>query len=133
ERPYRAAWMSRGLQIDGWTSPRRRSTLRFFASSGAPEPVHVILTLAAPPDAPATYSLNAHGTVRRGRLAASATSNPTVDLCIPAGSYTDVGLEGTSPARLPAAPLTFAPTPERRVGVAVLGVDVRPGGGTCAP
>ena len=126
ERPYRAAWMSRGLQVDGWTTPGRLATIRVFAPAGTgAQQVQITFTFGAPPDAPASYSLAAQGVVRDRRLAPRATANERVELCVPRDSYADIAFKGTSRARIPAPPLTFAHTPRRPVGVSLLGVDMQ--------
>jgi hypothetical protein len=119
ERPYHAAWMTRGLDIDGWQRPGRPARLRVFSAAPRPELVDVDVTLGPPQDAPADYAVDAGGTRRAGRLAAGAPTTVTVPVCVPARSFADVTLTSTSRARVPTVPLSFAPGGMRPVGVRV--------------
>ena len=50
ERPYRALWATRGLTVDGWTTPGRAATLRVYPQpEPGPETRRVAASLDTPP------------------------------------------------------------------------------------
>jgi hypothetical protein len=130
-RPYRASWMARGLQNDGWTAPGRPATIRIFSAWDANEPLDVSILLAAPSTARASYALATGSETFRGVLPAGATKEQQLDLCVPVGSHADISLEGSSKARIPAPALTFADPPLRRAGVALRAVSLKQGTQVC--
>jgi dolichyl-phosphate-mannose-protein mannosyltransferase len=130
DRPYRARWASRGLDIDGWTRPGRAATIRVFALPGeARRRVEVTALLDAPPEAGDTVSYGlgeARGTVAPGKRAAA-----TARVCIPAGGHADLTLEAGKSATIAGPPIGPEAEPPRDVGVALSGVQVAEGGGSC--
>jgi hypothetical protein len=130
DRPYRALWATRGLEVDGWTRPRRPATIRVFAVPGqASRVARVTTTLDAPPEAtsPVSYELgDAHGTVLPGqRVQASAS------VCLPAAGHVDLTLAAGKSATIAGPPIGPEAGPLRDVGVALSGVQVAPGDEPC--
>ncbi len=120
ERPYRALWMSRGLQTDGWTTPGRPATIRAYARAGSrSQLVRLRITLRAPDVAPAEYHLSAAGRTRAGALAATEQRTETVRLCLSAGSLADIELTSASSAQVAGVQLGPGVDGARIVGVGV--------------
>jgi hypothetical protein len=132
ERPYRAAWATRGLDPDGWTRPGRNATIRVYAAPGGEtEQVDVSVSLAAPAEAdgPVHYRLNdVSGTVDPGQRA-----GPAVKRCVPTGGHVDITLLSAPAATIQGPPFGPEPGPTREVGVALFGVQVSPTGSGCSP
>ena len=121
ERPYRALWMSRGLQTDGWTTPGRSATIRAYAQDpDSSELVRLRIHLRAPDVAPAQYQLSAAGRTGAVRtLEPSETKVETVRVCLAAGSTADIGLTSTSSAQITDVQLGPGVEEKRAVGVGV--------------
>ncbi len=125
ERPYRALWVSRGLQADGWTTPGRTATVRAFAREDRSELVRLRIHLRAPDLAHAEYQLSAAGRTRAGSLQPGETTVETVRICLAAGSPADVRLTSTSSARIAGVQLGPGIDATRAVGVGVGPVGIR--------
>ena len=126
ERPYRALWMSRGLQTDGWTTPGRSAVIRAYA----PDPdrrrlVRLQLALRAPDLAPAEYQLSAAGERRAVRLGPGQTKVETLRVCLAPGSGADIGITSTSSARITGVQLGPGIEETRAVGVGVGPITIR--------
>ena len=126
ERPYRALWMSRGLQTDGWTAPGHSATIRVYA----PDPdrsglVHLRIHLRAPDVSPAEYRLSAAGKARARALEPGETRAETVRLCLAAGSVADVRITSTSSAQITHVQLGPGIEETRAVGVGVGPITIR--------
>jgi hypothetical protein len=123
DRPYRARWASRGLDIDGWTRPGRTATIRVYALPGEATRLHEVTALLdAPPEAggPVSYRLgDARGTVAPGERSQATTS-----VCVPSGGHADLTLAAGTSARIAGPPLGPQAGPARDVGVALSGVQV---------
>jgi hypothetical protein len=121
-RPYRVAWMTRGLQPDGWTAPGRPAVVRAFA------PPHTAVALAvqlrAPTETPVRFRVGSAG----GGLAASETKTVRVRLCTRSSNHADAALSSPTRVRMPAVQRTFAPVGTRLVGVRVTAIETRAGG-----
>ena len=126
ERPYRALWMSRGLQTDGWTTPGRAATIRAYAQPGnRSQLVRLRITLRAPDVAPAEYELTTAGRTRPGELAPSEQRTETVRICLSAGSGADIGLTSRSGAQIAGVQLGPGVDETRAVGVGVGPISIR--------
>ena len=122
ERPYRALWMSRGLQTDGWTTPGETATIRVFArGESRPQLVRLRIQVRAPDLAPATYRLTAGGPTRSASLEPGETRMETVRICVSPGSPFDIALTSTSSAEI--AEVQLGPGIEE---TRVVGVNVGP-------
>ncbi len=126
DRPYRALWMSRGLQTDGWTTPGRSAVIRAYA----PDPdrrrlVRLQLALRAPDLAPAEYQLSAAGERRAVRLEPGETKVETLRVCLAPGSGADIGITSTSSARITGVQLGPGIEETRAVGVGVGPITIR--------
>jgi len=126
KRPYRALWMSRGLQTDGWTTPGRPAAIRAYARARArSELVRLRITLRAPDVTPAEYQLSAAGRTRAGALAAAEQRTETVRLCLSPGSLANIGLTSTSSAQIAGVQLGPGVDETRAVGVGVGPISIR--------
>lgn len=132
DRPYRAAWASRGLETDGWTSPGRPVTIRVYARPGEERELIVVrLTVQAPEGTPALYRISAPDEDRAGPLFAGAAREEVVSVCVPARGLIDLTLTGWSNARIDGPPLGPEIETTRRVGVGVSSISVAPTGHDC--
>jgi Dolichyl-phosphate-mannose-protein mannosyltransferase len=132
ERPYRAAWSSRGLSTDGWTRPGVAASIRVHAPPGAaPEVSRVRIGLRAPESAEARYRITTETADRTGAIAAAEFTEETVLVCIAGGSPVDVFVRTPTGALAPGPPLMPEPEPHRQVGVLLGPVDVRGTGRPC--
>jgi len=129
ERPYRAAWLSRGLQPDGWTTPGRAATVRLFAPAGTT--VRAAIGLAAPAQGSAAYRIGAADSSASGRLAPGTSRTAEVRACAGQGGYADIRLASSSSTRVAGVQRTLTAVPDRLVGVAVTSVSVQTGAGSC--
>jgi hypothetical protein len=133
KRPWRAAWVSRGLEPDGWIKPGRPTFIRVFAVPDDPsENVKVAVTLDSPPEAtgPVRYRI---GTTS-GSLAPTLRTVAETKVCVPAGGHADVPVRSARAGRIGEPP--FGPEPSRRmrtVGLIVSGVSVSPTPNQCTP
>ncbi len=132
ERPYRATWWTRGIQTDGWTTPGRPATIRVHGVRGGGREVQrVRVTLTAPPDAGAAYRIEAETATRGASVAAGATREETVLVCVGPNAPRDVSITATTGALADGPPLGPEPEPRRRVGVKLGPVVVEPFGQPC--
>jgi hypothetical protein len=132
ERPYRALWATRGLDVDGWTGRGSPVTLRLYGGSKEPaEMVELDLTVQAPPGTPAILRIEAPDTAEAVPLFAGEAKNQRIQVCVPANSTTDVVVTGWSNARIPAPPTGPEVVGTRAVGVGITGVGVEPTGVDC--
>jgi hypothetical protein len=103
ERPYRLEWATRGVTADGWTRPRKPSTLRFYAH-GRPGRRIITLTLAASRFAPKPlgFEFRSAGAVVRGGVDPGGARPPIrLAVCVPRGGHADARLTTTGKARIP--------------------------------
>jgi hypothetical protein len=130
ERPYRAAWATRGLDPDGWTRPGRPATVRVYAGQDrGQELVRLRVTLNAPSSpGPVRYRL---GDVT-GSVDPGAQAEPEVETCVPAGGHGDVTLVTGRGATIFGPPINPQPSSLRTVGLAVSGVRLDPAGTACS-
>jgi hypothetical protein len=113
ERPYRALWVSQGLQPDGWTSPGAPATIRVFGpTGGGPRIVRVVIS-SRPPDGEARKSVSF--------------------VCIAPGSFADVAVDAAGAASIAGVQLGPGVTSMRRVGELVGPVAVAVTRRSCAP
>jgi hypothetical protein len=131
ERPYRALWASRGLDLDGWTRPGRPATIRVYAQPGSPsERVHVALTLDSLPEA--TDDVRYRFAQTAGSIAPAARIMAQAETCVPSGGHADLRLVAGRAATIAGPPLgPNAGPPVRDVGPIVSGVVVTPTGEPC--
>ena len=103
ERPYRLDWATRGVSADGWTFPDRRATLRFY-DHGEPggRTISIVLSSSALAALPLSFTLEATGAVRRGRVDPGGARPPIgLSLCVPAQGFVDVTLQTHGAVRIP--------------------------------
>jgi hypothetical protein len=96
ERPWRTEWQTFGLDVDGWTKPRKRATVRVYAAPRQRQDVTRTLTLGirAPTDVAARLVTVASRLERRGVTATNAATRfHSVPVCVPAGGFADVTVE----------------------------------------
>ncbi len=128
ERPYRAEWMTRGLDPDGYTVAGRRAAIRIFPEPGnGPERVTLDVSFAAPP-APVAVRVGQH----ERELAAGASAPEQFVVCVPPPYGAKVTLEVTHAGRGPGPP--FSPVraqPEREVGPRIAAIAVSRSGEPC--
>jgi hypothetical protein len=131
ERPYRAEWATRGLAVDGWTSPDRPAAVRVYARPGEPaRAAQLRVQLAAPP-APARYTLTAPGVRRADGLGPGETRTEELRVCVPAGGHADIRIVAPRSTSIAGPPLGPGPTGTRAVGVAVGPIEVTRLGTSC--
>jgi hypothetical protein len=101
--PYRLDWAMRGVTADGWTRPRRLSTLRLYGHARPVKQV-VVVTLAASQVSPRPVDF----ALRSGRAAVFGRVDPggarppiRLPICVPAGSHVDVWLTTNGHVRIP--------------------------------
>ena len=96
ERPWRAAWLTRGIYGDGWTRPHTPAAIRVYAEPGQRTPLRrfVTVSVASPhptADRPVTISSNLD------RFAAMIPPNASFDrqaaVCVPPGGFAEVVVE----------------------------------------
>lgn len=127
ERPYRAVWSTRGLRTDGWTFPGLPAVIRVHAPpTGTPSVERLRITLRAPDAAEAGYRISGEGGTRAGAVAAGASTEEVVEVCVGPGAPADVTVTSTTAARVDGAPLSPEIGAQRLVGVAVGAVAVEP-------
>jgi hypothetical protein len=127
ERPYRALWLTEGLEPDGWTRPGQRALLRVFGAGS----VAVSITLRAPDAGPARYEISAGRTQRAGDLATAAEQTERLVVCVPDNGYADITVAGESEAEIPALQISPTATGTRRAGVLVGAIEVGPARRRC--
>jgi hypothetical protein len=134
DRPYRAVWMTRGLETDGWTKPGQPATIRVYdRRDDRSEFVDVRVVVRAPSAAPARYRISTSRGTRTGEVSGDVLTQVDVRVCVPAGSVADVAVTALNSARVEAAPLSPEVGKDRRVGVGVGPISVRPTGRLCRP
>jgi hypothetical protein len=132
ERPWRATWVSRGLEPDGWIRPARPGFIRVFAAPGDPSKnVKVAVTLDSPPEA--TGDVHYRVGTRSGLLAPTVRAVAKTKVCVPAGGHADVRVGSGLAGRIGAPPFGPYPGPKRNVGLIVSGVEVKPTANECTP
>ncbi|MBA3434436.1 MAG: hypothetical protein H0U08_10120, partial [Actinobacteria bacterium] len=132
ERPYRAVWLTRGLETDGWTKPGRPATIRVYARSTAgTELVRLRISAHAPTMAPARYRITVQGETHIEELAPSTAGREDVVVCVPASSFADLTIAGLSSARIEGLQLSPEVRATRSVGVGLGPISVRPLGVEC--
>jgi hypothetical protein len=125
ELPARAAWVTQGVDPDGWTRPDRATTLRVYGDGA----IFVRLAMGVPTlDAPRGYDL---GGARVGYLASNETRELQFEVCAE-GGHADVPIRilGSSRERGIAMPPP-TPQPLREVGVRLARISATPTGRTC--
>jgi hypothetical protein len=126
DRPHRAAWVTFGLDPDGWTRPERRVALRVFLPPGA---TAVSLWVSAPPlEAPRRVTVGDE----TFELGSSEERQVVLEVCVPAAASTDVPIAAdgsTSIRAIPHAP----PYSERfrEVGVRISRIEAAATGLPC--
>jgi hypothetical protein len=136
---WRAAWVSFGLDGDGWTRPGVTARVRLFPAAGqrAPETRSLSLALRAP-DGVASRAVSVDSNLERYRVEAPAGHDLAVTLrvCVPARGYTDVTIAARGASAIPGNLAVDAPSPAARRGgvdldeidlVAAVGPRCRPG------
>ena len=125
QRPYRALWVTRGLQADGWTTPGRPATVRVYGANRR-ELLELGMGLRAPASGSSTYRLITRGQTRTGILEQGTSTTEVMRACLPARSVADLTL--TSPSSTQIEGLQLSPTVDetRAVGVAVGPISIRP-------
>jgi hypothetical protein len=128
ERPYRAVWMTRGLETDGWTMPGRPATIRAYARGRKrTELVRLRISVHAPTLAPARYRISTQRGTRVAELAPSTARREDVVVCAPA----DVTIAGLSTAQIEGVQLSPEVRDTRTVGVSIGPISARSLGGGC--
>ncbi len=97
QRPYRLAWATRGLTLDGWTRPGETATIRLFGHGRGGRRV-VTLTLAASRLAPnpVEFAFAGGGAVVRGGVDPGGARPPVrLSVCVPPRGYADATIETT--------------------------------------
>lgn len=121
ERPYRAEWITTGLDPDGYLVAGRAATVRIFPEPGhGPERVTLEVTFAAPPGAVAFRLADLER-----ELAAGATAPEQLAVCVAPPAGAEVSLEVVRADHGPPPP--FGPgreEPERDVGPRVAAIAV---------
>jgi hypothetical protein len=90
QRPWRAAWLTRGLTDDGWLQPSRPAYVRIYAREGQKEPVTRSLSLILESDAAGGRATVVSNLARWSESLPSGDTTATVAVCVPATGYTDV-------------------------------------------
>jgi hypothetical protein len=95
QRPWRAAWVSRGLTDDGWLQPGRPAFVRIYAQDGQKEPLARQLSVVFETDAAAAATVTSN-TGRWSEKLPSGDTTATVPVCVPATGYADVRIVSPS-------------------------------------
>lgn len=132
ERPARAEWATRGLQVDGWLRPRRPARVRAFARPGAPsEIVALDVVLKAPPTEGISYRIGPEAAVREASAPADAAVVERVELCVPARGYADARIVAAAAGVMPGPPLGPEIQAPRAVGARVESITLQRTGSPC--
>jgi hypothetical protein len=126
EVPFRAAWMTLGLDPDGWTRASQPAFVRVFPPAGA---VAVRMTVV-PPIGPAAVDVTV-GPVPL-TLQDGQSQEVTLDVCVPQAGYGEIEIRvgrGTQIASLPLNPPL--PNPFRVVGVRLSEIQTAEPTGSC--
>jgi hypothetical protein len=126
-RPARAAWVTRGLDPDGWTRPSRPATLRVYGDGE----VNVAVSLNAPGvDEPRGYDL---GGAQVGYLTESERRDLTFVVCA-AGGHADIPIRILGSTAIREVPITPPYSDRfRAVGVRLSHIASTPTGRPCPP
>jgi hypothetical protein len=136
ERPYTAAWATRGLTLDGWTRHNRPATLRLFARPRATSALHrVTMTLSAVGAVEfRTFRLRSGSAETSGRLVPGAAATGELDVCVPAHGFVDVLIEASPAGLVPGLPIAHGAELTRRpAGLQLLGISTVQRGRCSAP
>jgi hypothetical protein len=125
-RPARAAWVTRGLDPDGWTRPTREATLRVYGDGE----VNVAVSLNAPDvTEPRGYDL---GGAQIGYLTESERRDLTFTVCADGHADVPIRILGSTAIReVPIVPPYSGRF--REVGVRLSHVAAAPTGRPCPP
>lgn len=102
DRPF-LDWATRGLTADGWTRPRRQTTVRLYAH-GRPGARVVTVTLAASrrSRAPLDFVLRSNTSIVEGSVDPGGARPPVeISACVPAAGFADVWLTSNGRSRTP--------------------------------
>ena len=101
-RPYRALWVTRGTEADGWMLPGKSVQIRLFPDR-RPGRRQVVVTLSAPSQASRAqrYTLRSGHSVRGGRLAPGTADRVSFTTCAPRRGVGVATLAAEGDARLP--------------------------------
>ena len=134
ERPYRAVWISQGLEPDGWARSGRPATIRVFPFLGrAPQLLRVGISIRAPDGGTVRYRISAPGDERVGQLAPGERSRVDLHVCVSALSPADIAVESRSNARIEGVRLSPRATGTRRVGAQIGPISIAHTGRACQP
>jgi len=99
EVPLRAAWMTFGLDPDGWTRPERKAVLRVFGPAGE---TTVQATVNSPEvETPRTASVGPASAT----LGSTQTQELTFAVCVPESGFADVPIRADGQTAVRAIPL----------------------------
>jgi Dolichyl-phosphate-mannose-protein mannosyltransferase len=128
ERPYRAVWVSRGLETDGWSRPGRSATLRFYGQrvNDHPTLVDVRISIHASTNSPAQYRIATPTGARVVTLSAGAGADEYLSVCMSDRSITEVTIIALSGVRIEGAVVGPRANQSRVVGVRIGPVSVEP-------
>jgi hypothetical protein len=127
EVPWRAEWLTLGIDPDGWTRKGRTATIRVFPKPGlGRERADVRIQLDAPHQRPVGYTLDG----RKGFLRPGALVTEERDVCVSPDAYAQLQLETTR-----AAPIVGVQAPivrvTRRAGPRIAAIAVLHTGEAC--
>jgi hypothetical protein len=94
--PYRALWQTRGLDADGWLSPRRPATLRVYAQRDRAETVELTAVVRRPRHAFARYTVRSGAVERTATITVESAVTERIRLCVAPGRPADVTFTGRS-------------------------------------
>jgi hypothetical protein len=128
ERPWRAEWLTQGLDPDGWTHAGRRATLRIFPKPGlGAERVHVEVRLQAPEMQFVTYRFAGRTAV----LHMGETVTKQQDVCVAPPRFAQLELEVVQDATIVKVPIGPLVTGSRHVGPKVTQIAILHTGEPC--
>jgi hypothetical protein len=132
DRPYHAAWATRGLETDGWSRPGRPATVRFFGPrTGDPILVDLRIGIHAPSASSARYRIVIPTGARVVALSADAAADEHVSVCMPGLSFTDVTVTALTGARIEGPAVGPGVSRSRDVGVRLGPISIEPTGQGC--
>ena len=125
EQPWRAAWALRGTDQDGWSAAGKPVLLRIYGTGTERRRARVAVQLTSTPHigGPRSFRIAGGGAGARGVIASNTTGVARLTACVSGSGPTDLTIRVRGSATLPG---------DRRVGLAVTGVKVSPGG-SCRP
>jgi hypothetical protein len=102
-RPYRLAWATRGLTLDGWTRPSEAATIRLYGhGSGGRRVVTVTLASSRFAPRPLDFALAGGGSIVRGGVDPGGARPPVrLSVCVPAGGHADATITTSGATYLP--------------------------------